>query len=163
MSVAIVNKKVGSIGFLSLSLVITAVSLTSIKTGLPWRANPTPYDEAIKVMKRALELGANFWNAGEFYRPPHADSLQLPEYYFTKYAEDSEKVVLSVKGGMGLNGPDGSPEGIRASVDNCLRLLNGKVFISVFKPTRIDPNTPIETTIATLAKYICQGWQDRRH
>ncbi|KAL2014100.1 hypothetical protein VTN00DRAFT_1625 [Thermoascus crustaceus] len=143
MSVTIVNRKVGPIGFGLM--------------GLTWRANPTPYDEAVKVMKRTLELGVNFWIAGEFYGPPHANSLQLLEYYFTKYPEDSEKVVLSVKGGMGPNGHDGSPGGIRASVDNCLRLLNGKVFISVFEPARVDPNTPIETTIATLAEYVKAG------
>lgn len=108
-------------------------------------------------MKRALDLGANFWNAGEFYGPPHANSLQLLDYYFTKYPEDSKKVILSIKGGMGPKGPDGTPEGIRASVDNCLKLLNGKVFISIFEPARVDPNTPIETTVSALADYVKEG------
>lgn len=108
-------------------------------------------------MKHALELGANFWNGGEFYGPPHANSLQLLEFYFTKYPEDAKKVVLSIKGGFGRSGPDGSPEGIRASVDNCLALLKGKVFISIFEPARVDPNTPIETTVETLAEYVKAG------
>jgi len=35
--------------------------------GLTWRAEPKPFEQAIPVMKRALELGADNWNAGEFY------------------------------------------------------------------------------------------------
>lgn len=35
--------------------------------GLTWRGDPKPFDESIKVMKRALELGADNWNAGEIY------------------------------------------------------------------------------------------------
>ncbi|KAL2832043.1 aldo/keto reductase [Aspergillus cavernicola] len=143
MAVTLVNRAIGPIGFGLM--------------GLTWRANPTPYDEAVKVMKQALELGANFWNAAEFYGPPHANSLQLLDYYFTKYPEDSSKVVLSVKGGMGPKGPDATREAIRASVDNCLKLLNGKVFISIFEPARVDPNTPIETTISALTEYVQAG------
>jgi pyridoxine 4-dehydrogenase len=108
-------------------------------------------------MKRALELGANLWNAGDFYGPPHANSLQLLDYYFTKYPEDAKKVVLSIKSGMGPKGPDGSPEGIRASLDNCLKVLDGKVAIDVFEPARVDLNVPIETTVAALADYVKAG------
>lgn len=60
---------------------------------------PTPYDEAVKTMKAALNNGANIWNGGEFYGPPDANSLQLLNYYFTKYPEDKNKVVLNIKGG----------------------------------------------------------------
>lgn len=126
--------------------------------GFTLRPNPTPYDEAVKVMKRALDLGANFWNAGEFYGPPHANSLQLLEYYFRKYPEDSEKVVLSIKGCFSLeNGPDGSPDGVRKSVENCLEKLQGQVFISIFEPARVDPNVPIEKTVEALAEYVKAG------
>lgn len=109
-------------------------------------------------MKKALELGANFWNAGEFYGPPDRNSLQLLEYYFRKYPEDSEKVVLSMKGCLTLaEGPDNSPEKVRKSVDNCLELLQGRVRISIFEPARIDPRIPIEETIKVLAEYVKEG------
>jgi pyridoxine 4-dehydrogenase len=49
-------------------------------------------------MKASLEAGCNFWNGGEFYGPPERNSLQLLNKYFTKYPEDAEKVVLSIKG-----------------------------------------------------------------
>lgn len=119
---------------------------------------PVPYDEAVKVMKRALELGANFWNGGEFYGTPNANSLHLLEYYFRKYPEDSDKVVLSIKGCMSLAaGPDNSAEGVRKSVDNCLEILQGRVPISIFEPARVDPKVPIEETVKALAEYVKAG------
>lgn len=110
-------------------------------------------------MKRALELGATFWNGGEFYGPPTSNSLHLLEYYFRKYPEDADKVTLSIKGCFSLvaGGPDNSPEGVRKSVDNCLSILQGRVPIHIFEPARIDPKTPIEETITTLAEYVKDG------
>lgn len=109
-------------------------------------------------MKKSLELGANFWNAGEFYGPPDANSLQLLEYYFRRYPEDSKKVVLSVKGCFSLTaGPDNSAEGVQKSVENCLEKLQGLVPISIFEPARIDPKVPIEETIKALAEYVKDG------
>jgi pyridoxine 4-dehydrogenase len=109
-------------------------------------------------MKRALEAGANFWNGGELYGPPDANSLHLLEYYFRKYPEDSEKVVLSIKGCFSFTtGPDNSAEGVRKSVDNCLQILQGRVPISIFEPARVDPKVPIEETVKALAEYVKAG------
>ena len=53
--------------------------------------------------------------------------------------------------------PDASPEGIRRSIDNCLKLLDGKVFVDILKPARVDPKVPIETTVAAIAEYVKAG------
>lgn len=108
-------------------------------------------------MRSALKAGANFWNGGEFYGPPEANSLQLLEKYFTRYPEDADKVILSIKGGIKNMRPDGSPEGIRASVDNCLKLLNGKKKIDIFECARVDKTTPIDVTLTELEKYVKEG------
>ncbi|EED13447.1 aldo/keto reductase, putative [Talaromyces stipitatus ATCC 10500] len=146
MSVTIANRIVNPIGFGLM--------------GLTARQNSPSFDESIKVMKRALELGATFWNGGEFYGPPESNSLHLLEYYFRKYPEDVDKVTLSIKGCFSIHdgrGPDNSPEGVRKSVENCLSILQGRVPIHIFEPARIDPNTPIEETIKVLAEYVKQG------
>lgn len=110
-------------------------------------------------MKAALENGANFWNAGTFYGPPHANSLHLLRYYFTKYPEDVPRVVLSVKGAYDVKTqtPDGSPEGIRASVEEALEILDGVKAIDLFEPARVDSTVPIESTVATLVELINKG------
>lgn len=86
-------------------------------------------------MRTALRLGANNWNGGELYGSPERNSLHLLNEYFTKYPEDAEKVVLSIKGGIvpGQMKPDGSKEGIKRSIDECLRVLDGKKFLDLFE------------------------------
>ncbi|KAF3390872.1 Pyridoxal reductase [Talaromyces pinophilus] len=144
MSATIANRKVNRIGFGLM--------------GLTARSYSPSFDESVKVMKRALELGATFWNGGEFYGPPESNSLHLLEYYFRKYPEDADKVTLSMKGCFSLAaGADNSPEGVRKSVDNCLSILQGRIPIHIFEPARVDPKVPIEETIKTLAEYVKQG------
>jgi pyridoxine 4-dehydrogenase len=117
------------------------------------------HEEAIKPLKAALENGANFWNAGTFYGPPHANSLHLLKYYFTKYPEDAPRVFLSLKGAYDIRrqSPDCSPEGLRATVDEALKVLDGTKTIDLFECARIDPEVPVETTVKTLAELIREG------
>jgi len=125
--------------------------------GFTWRANPQPFEDSIKTMRRALALGANSWNGGEIYGTPEKNSLHLLSEYFTKYPEDADKVILSIKGGMSDHGLDGSEQNIRRSIDECLKLLDGKKSLDLFEMCRVDPNTPIETTIEAIAKYVKEG------
>lgn len=110
-------------------------------------------------MKAALNSGANLWNGGELYGKPHANSLQLLNRYFTKYPEDADKVVISIKGSVSPTkmGPDNSEKNIRRSIDECLRVLDGKKFLDLFEPARQDPNVPLEETMNAMAKYIEAG------
>lgn len=110
-------------------------------------------------MRASLAAGAIFWNAGEFYGPENRNSNHLLNEYFTEYPEDADKVVLSIKGGLGVNEfrPNGSPENIKRSIDACLKVLDGKKFIDLFEPARVDPNTPIEVTVAAIDEYVKAG------
>ena len=101
----------------------------------PW--GPIESKEAIKVLKTALESGANFWNGGIHYGTPTYNSLHLLRDYFKQYPEDAEKVVLSIKGAFShKDGPIGSEEGIMASVDEALRVLEGTKKIDIFELAR---------------------------
>ncbi|KIY53790.1 Aldo/keto reductase [Fistulina hepatica ATCC 64428] len=127
--------------------------------GFTWRANPLPVEEAIAAMKVALDAGANFWNAGEFYGTPEYNSLHLLKAYFTKYPEDADRVVLSIKGGLapGSFTPDGSEANIRRSVGYCYEMLRGVKSIDLFESARVDPTIPIEQTIGYLAELVKEG------
>lgn len=94
-----------------------------------------------------------------FYGAPNANSLHLLKYYFTKYPEDAERVVLSVKGAYDFRRqqPDGSPKGLRAAVEEALSILEGVKTIDVFGPARIDDNVPVETSVRGLAELIDEG------
>jgi pyridoxine 4-dehydrogenase len=127
-------------------------------TGFTWRANPVPDEQAFAAMSTALSLGANFWNGGEFYGTPEANSLQLVQRYFRAHPADASQVVLSIKGGLTTSlAPDGSEANVRRSIDNCLALLDGTKSLDLFECARVDPNTPIEQTIAYIARYVQEG------
>ncbi|PZD05059.1 Tas, oxidoreductase (aryl-alcohol dehydrogenase) [Pyrenophora tritici-repentis] len=127
--------------------------------GLTWRKNPQPAEQSYEAMRTALSLGANNWNGGELYGSPERNSLHLLNEYFTKYPGDAEKVVLSIKGGLkkGEMAPDGSRENVRRSIDECLKVLDGKKSLDLFECARVDPNTPIEDTISYIAEYVKDG------
>lgn len=110
-------------------------------------------------MREALAQGSNFWNAGEFYGTPERNSLHLLNEYFTQYPEDASKVVLSVKGGFkyGSMEVDGSRENIARSIEECIKVLDGKKFIDVFEAARVDPKVPLEQTVGFIAEYVKAG------
>lgn len=110
-------------------------------------------------MNTALDLGSNFWNGGELYGTPDYNSLHLLNRYFTKFPEKADKVVLSIKGCLkqGQLVPDGSEANIRRSVDECLRILDGKKSIDIFECARQDPNATVEQTVTILAQLVKEG------
>lgn len=130
---------------------IRSIGLTRLK-GFTWRPQPVATQDAIIAMKSALNAGASFWNGGTFYGPQTANSLQLLNAYFTNYPEDSDKVVISIKGPV-----RGDKESVRRSVDDCLKILDGKKHLDIYECARVDPKTPIEETIALLAEYVKEG------
>lgn len=84
--------------------------------------------------------------------------MTLLKNYFTRYPEDAERVVLSVKSGITKSmAPDGSPEFIKTCIDNCMRLLGGTKKIDVFECARVDKNTPIEVTMKALESHVKNG------
>lgn len=129
-------------------------------SGFTWRPNPMPVEEAIAAMKTAVETGCNLWSGAEFYGTPEYNSMTLLRAYFTKNPEDADKVVLSMKGAMDLttHASDGSPEGIRRSMDNMIAQLGGTKKIDLFSVSRRDNNTSLQITIDVLQKeYIDTG------
>ena len=160
----ITGKKIGTTGFGLMSthtpfLLIAGSLLIPTPPDLTWRTTPIPDEQAFAAMKAALNSGCNFWNGGEFYGTPHANSLQLLNRYFTKYPEDADKVVLSIKGGIspGQLCIDGSEKNIRRSIDECLKVLDGKKFLDIFEAARVDPKVSMSETIGTIAQYVKEG------
>ncbi|KAF2035710.1 Aldo/keto reductase [Setomelanomma holmii] len=140
----VVNKPVGAVGYGLLSL------------SIPWM--PVEQNVAIRLLKTSLEQGANLWNGGIHYGTPTSNSLHLMRSYFAKYPEDADRVVLSIKGAYDpRKGPIGSAEGLRASVEEALRVLDGVKKIDVFEMARVDPDTPIEISIKALAELVKEG------
>lgn len=130
--------------------------------GLTWRASPPPQEQAFAAMKTALHHGANFWNGGEIYGNAQRNSLHLLQEYFEKYPADAKDgvVVISIKGGCVPNGlkPDGSAENVRRSIRECIDVLgkSGKK-LDLWESARVDPDTPIETTMRAAKEFVDKG------
>ncbi|KAJ5721306.1 aldo/keto reductase [Penicillium malachiteum] len=127
---------------------------------LTWVAGPTPDEQAFKILKAALEAGANVWNGADFYGTPDNNSLHLMNRYFTAYPEDAEKVVLTIKSGivdMRTFTMDCSPTAMRNFVDRANTILDGKKKIDIFGCGRVDKNVPIEETVDALAELVHEG------
>lgn len=126
---------------------------------MTWQVQPPAEQVCFETLNKSLELGANFWNGGELYGTPEYNSLHLLNKYFTKYPEKADKVVLSIKGGLkpGMLVADSSEANIRRSVDECLRVLDGKKKIDIFECARQEDKFPIEHTVEILAQYVKEG------
>ena len=157
------GKQVGGTGYGMMSMLSDSTAIprgsTEYSSDLTWRDTPVPDEQAFAAMKAALDSGANFWNGGELYGKPHANSLHLLNRYFTKYPEDADKVVISIKGSLSTTkmAPDNSEKNIRRSIEECLKVLDGKKFLDLFEPARQDPNVPLEETMNAMAQYIEEG------
>ncbi|CAK1362395.1 Pyridoxal reductase [Cercospora beticola] len=117
-------------------------------------------DETFKVLRAALDAGVNVWNGADFYGTPQANTLHLLNRYFSKYPEDADKVILSIKSGLKDRATmemDCTPEGLRKSVDNAISILDGKKEIDIFGLARVDPNTPIEDSVKGLLALKEEG------
>ncbi len=127
--------------------------------GLTWgRVKPLAEEDAFAALKAALETGCNYWDGGELYGTPESNSLTLLNKYFERYPDDAAKVVLNIKG-CSFAGfrPDSSPAGVKASIENCVRLLGPNGRIDQFEAARRDPNVPIEVTMAAYQEHIKAG------
>ena len=127
--------------------------------GLTRPTDPLPNEQKFAAMNAALRCGANYWNGGEFYGTPEYNCLHLLHDYFTKYPEKASQVLLTIKGGRtpGTLDFDGREQSVRRSVDECLRVLDGKKSLDIFECARVDPRIPVEETIRVLAQYVKEG------
>ena len=113
--------------------------------------------ESIRTIHRALDLGVNFIDTAEVYGP------YVNEELVGKAIKDRrDEVVLATKFGMishtgrDQGQLDSSPASIRTAVEGSLRRLDTD-HIDLYYQHRVDPNTPIEDTIGTVAELIAEG------
>lgn len=79
--------------------------------------------------------------------------------YLEKYPEDADRIVLTIKGGLGPNYvPLGTKENIHRSIDDCLETLGPVGRIASFEIGRKDPNVDYEEdTLAAISEYVKDG------
>lgn len=117
---------------------------------------PADRAEAIRVLRRAVELGVNFIDTADSYGP-HVSEELIAEALHPYPAE----LVIATKGGFERPGPDrwtenGRPEHLIASCEGSLKRLRLER-IDLYQLHRIDSKVSAEDQFGTLKKLQEEG------
>lgn len=114
--------------------------------------------ESIATLHRALELGVTFLDTAEMYGPFKNEILLSKALAGGK----REKAIIATKVGTQISDDGvmgkvcGRPEVVRHAIDRSLRHLKTD-YVDLYYLHRIDPETPIEDTVGTLADLVKAG------
>ncbi|WP_250009263.1 aldo/keto reductase [Actinoplanes sp. M2I2] len=111
---------------------------------------------AVRLLRRAVELGVTFFDTADSYGPGVAEQLLREALH--PYPND---VVIATKVGLTRSGPDrwggdARPAYIRRQIESSLRNL-GLEQIPLYQLHRIDPRVPLADQIGTLAELRAEG------
>ncbi|MDQ3577080.1 MAG: aldo/keto reductase [Actinomycetota bacterium] len=114
-------------------------------------------EESISTIRRAIELGVTLLDTADMYGPFTNERL-----VGKAIADRRDEVQLATKFGNERR-PDGSwvgingrPDYVRSACDASLGRL-GVDHIDLYYQHRVDPNTPIEETVAAMAELVTVG------
>ena len=123
---------------------------------------PTPKDEAVEILKKAHEIGYDFYDTAECYRGVYPDgSISYNEEIVGEAIKDFRKdVILCTKFGVTHKGDhlelDSSPEKIRASLEGSLKRLQTD-YVDIYYQHRIDPKVEPEVVAGVMKELIEEG------
>lgn len=116
--------------------------------------------ESIATIHAALEAGVTLLDTGDFYGVGHNESL------LRRALEGShrrEQAVVSLKFGAlrdpsgGFVGYDNRPKSVKNFLAHSLQRL-GLDHVDIYRPSRLDPEVPIEDTIGAIAELQQAGY-----
>ncbi len=117
---------------------------------------PRDHGEAVRVLRRAVDLGVTLIDTADSYGPRVSERLIREALH--PYHDD---LVIATKAGLTRPGPgrwerNGKPEYLRAQAEESLRLL-GLERIELFHLHRIDPNVPPADQLGALVELQAAG------
>jgi aryl-alcohol dehydrogenase-like predicted oxidoreductase len=124
--------------------------------GLSFGYGPaTNKEDAIRLIRKAYELGVTFFDTAEAYGPFDNEVL-LGEALAPFRNEIVIATKFGFKDGKPTSGLDSRPETIRAVAEASLKRLKTDV-IDLLYQHRLDPNVPIEEVAGTVKDLINEG------
>jgi pyridoxine 4-dehydrogenase len=117
---------------------------------------PADHDEAIAVLRRAVELGVNLIDTADSYGPHVSEELITEALH--PYPED---LLIATKGGLTRTGPgqwprDGRPEHLREACEGSLRRLKLET-IELYQHHSPDRQVSYEESIGALKELQDEG------
>ncbi len=116
---------------------------------------PADPDNAVRVLRRAVELGVDFIDTADSYGPEVAEEL------IARALHPYGSVRVATKAGLLRTGPDqwvpcGRPAYLRQQCELSLRRL-GVESLDLFQLHRVDPTVPAEEQYGLLAALLDEG------
>jgi len=144
------TRKLGKSG-----LEVSAIGLGCMGMSFSYAPFP-PKEDSINLIRKAVEMGVNFFDAAEVYGP-----YSNEEIVGEALAPLRDQVVIATKFGFNIvdgksTGVNSSPEQIRKAVEGSLKRLQTDV-IDLLYQHRVDPNVPIEDVAGTVKDLIAEG------
>ena len=117
---------------------------------------PRDRQEALRVLRRAVELGIDFIDTADSYGPYVSEELIAEALH-----PYPKSLIIATKGGLVRTGPNewlpvGRPEYLQQEVEMSLRRLKLER-IDLWQLHRIDPKVPVEESLAPIKKLQEQG------
>jgi pyridoxine 4-dehydrogenase len=117
---------------------------------------PANRAEAVRVLRRAVELGINFIDTADSYGPGVSEEIIAEALH--PYPAG---LVIATKGGFDRPGPgkwveNGKPEHLRSACEDSLRRLRLDR-IDLYQLHRIDPKVPAEDQLGALKNLQAEG------
>ena len=138
---------------------VSRVALGCLTVGSKrWRPWVLEEDEAVPLIRRALDAGINFFDTADFYSL--GASEEILGRALRRLGVPRHRVVISSKVGLPV-GDDPNERGlsrkhIRHAIDESLRRL-GIDYLDLYQIHRFDAETPMDETVAALDEVVRSG------
>ncbi len=126
--------------------------------GMSATYGPADESESLATIKAALDAGVTLLDTGDFYGAGRNELL-----LGKALAGRRDGVLLSVKFGAlrapggGFVGFDARPASVKNFLTHTLTRL-GVDHVDVYRPSRLDPDVPIEDTVGAIAEMVKAGY-----
>jgi pyridoxine 4-dehydrogenase len=125
-------------------------------TGKGIWGEPADRAEAVRLLRRAVELGINFIDTADSYGPGVSEEIIAEALH--PYPAN---LVIATKGGFERPGPDrwienGKPQHLKSACEGTLRRLRLER-IDLYQLHRIDPKVPAEEQLGALKELQAEG------
>jgi 1-deoxyxylulose-5-phosphate synthase len=141
----------------SSGLKVPRVGLGTWKFGYPERQDGSRVgrETAFRIMDRAVELGAVFWDTANRYNESSGNSERVIGEWFRDHPGERRNIVLATKMGGAMDGVTPNHGGLSRGcvLDSVYASLDrlGVDCIDLLQFHRVDPETPVEESLEAVA------------
>jgi aryl-alcohol dehydrogenase-like predicted oxidoreductase len=116
---------------------------------------PRDRDGAVRLLRRAVDLGVELFDTADAYGPDECERVVADALH--PYRD----LIVATKGGLRRRGPgrwsrDGRPTYLKAACEESLRRLRVDC-IELYQLHAVDPDVPVEESLGALAELRAEG------